>query len=73
VLDRVPELRARAADAGRDVRVLLMGVPADAHELERCREAGVVRGVHWVPSANRPRVERALEHFEDAVAELNGE
>jgi probable F420-dependent oxidoreductase len=29
VLDRIPELRARAADAGRDIRVLMMGVPAD--------------------------------------------
>ncbi|MEA2154500.1 MAG: hypothetical protein QOE11_640 [Solirubrobacteraceae bacterium] len=73
VLDRIPELRARAADAGRDVRVLMMGVPADAHELERCREAGVARVVHWVPSAARGRVERALEAFEDAYAEINGE
>jgi alkanesulfonate monooxygenase SsuD/methylene tetrahydromethanopterin reductase-like flavin-dependent oxidoreductase (luciferase family) len=73
VLDRIPELRARAADAGRDIRVLLMGVPADPHELERCRQAGVVRGVHWLPSANRGRVERAMERFEDAFAEINGE
>jgi probable F420-dependent oxidoreductase len=73
VLDRIPELRSRAADAGRDIRVLMMGVPADAHVLERCREAGVVRGVHWLPSANRSRVERALERFEDAFAEINGE
>jgi probable F420-dependent oxidoreductase len=73
VLDRIPELQARAADAGRDIRVLLMGVPADPHELERCRQAGVVRGVHWLPSANRGRVERAMERFEDAFAEINGE
>lgn len=73
VLDRVPELRSRAADAGRDVPVLMMGVPADPHELERCRQAGVTRVVHWLPSANRGPVERALERFEDASAELNGE
>jgi hypothetical protein len=29
--------------------------------------------VHWLPSANRGRVERALERFEDAFAGLNGE
>jgi hypothetical protein len=73
VLDRIPELRSRAADAGRDIRVLMMGVPADPHVLERCRQAGVVRSVHWLPSANRGRVERALERFEDAFAEINGE
>jgi probable F420-dependent oxidoreductase len=73
VLDRIPELRSRAAEAGRDVRVLMMGVPAQAHELERCQEAGVTRVVHWLPSANRGPVERALERFEDAFAELNGE
>jgi hypothetical protein len=32
-----------------------------------------VRGVHWLPSANRGRVERAMERFEDAFAEINGE
>jgi alkanesulfonate monooxygenase SsuD/methylene tetrahydromethanopterin reductase-like flavin-dependent oxidoreductase (luciferase family) len=73
VLDRIPELRSRAAEAGRDVRVLMMSVPADPHELERCRQAGVARVVHWLPSANRGPVERALERFEDAFAEVNGE
>jgi probable F420-dependent oxidoreductase len=73
VLDRIPELRRRAAEAGRTIPVLAMGVPADVRELERCRDAGVTRAVHWVPSAHRRRVERALERFEDAFAELNGE
>jgi probable F420-dependent oxidoreductase len=73
VLDRIPELRTRAADAGRDVPVLMMGVPADPHELERCQQAGVARAVHWLPSANRGPVERALERFENAFAEVNGE
>jgi hypothetical protein len=73
VLERIPELRSRAADAGREIRVLMMGAPADPYVLERCREAGVVRVVHWLPSANRGRVEPALERFEDAFAEINGE
>ena len=73
VLERIPELRAKAADAGRDVRVVVMGVPADPNVLHRCREAGVSRVAHWLPSANRGRVEHALEQFEDAFAQINGE
>jgi probable F420-dependent oxidoreductase len=72
VLGRIPELRRRAAEAGRDIPVYAMGVPADARELERCREAGVARVVHWLPSSPGGPVERALERFEEAVAELNG-
>ena len=73
VLERIPELRARAEEAGRDIPVIVIGVPADAAVLERCRDAGVVRAAHWVPSGQRGRVEQALERFEAAVAELNGE
>lgn len=72
VLERIPELRARAAEAGREIPVYLMGVPADAAALERCREAGVARAVHWLPSANRGVVEPALERWERAFAEING-
>ena len=70
VLGRIPELRERA---GRDVPVVLMSAPADARKLEQCRDAGVQRVVHWVPSAGRSRIEQALERWEAAVAELNGE
>ncbi|MEA2393799.1 MAG: hypothetical protein QOJ82_1690 [Solirubrobacteraceae bacterium] len=72
VLDRIPELRRRAEEAGRSIPVQLMGVPADARELERCEQAGITRGVFWVPSANRAVVERALERFAAAVAALQG-
>lgn len=70
VLERIPQLRSKA---GRDVRVVVMGVPADPRVLEACRDAGVARVVHWLPSAHRGRVERALERFEDAYAQINGE
>jgi hypothetical protein len=50
-----------------------MSAPSDASTLERMRDAGVQRVVHWVPSAGRAIVERDLERFETAVAELNGE
>jgi probable F420-dependent oxidoreductase len=72
VLDRIPELRARADEAGRSIPVYAMGVPADVATLERCRDAGVARVVHWLPSANRSVVERALERWEAAFAELVG-
>jgi len=72
VLERIPELRARAEEAGREIPVYVMGVPADAAALERCREAGVARAVHWLPSANRGVVEPALERWERAFAEING-
>src|SRR3712207_1381148 len=53
VLERIPELRDRAAEAGRDIPVYVMSAPSDARELERMRDAGVQRVVHWVPSAGR--------------------
>jgi probable F420-dependent oxidoreductase len=73
VLERIPELRARAEAAGREIPVFVMGVPADARELERCERAGVQRAVHWLPAAGLGPVEGALERFEAAVAELHGE
>jgi hypothetical protein len=48
-------------------------VPADPAVLAELEGLGVVRGVHWLPSVHRGPLERALERFEDAVAELHGE
>ncbi len=73
VLDRIPALRERAAEAGRTIPVYVMSAPADAAKLAAMAEAGVERVVHWVPSAGRSVIERDLERFETAVAELNGE
>jgi probable F420-dependent oxidoreductase len=73
VIERAAELRERAAEAGREIPVLAMGVPADPAVLERLEEAGVVRAVRWLPSAARGPIERELERFESAIAELHGE
>ena len=70
VLDRVAELRSRA---DRPVGLMVMGVPADARVLEEYAAAGFRRAVHWLPSAPRGPVERALDRFEAAVAEFRGE
>jgi probable F420-dependent oxidoreductase len=70
VLDRAKELRARA---DRPVGLTVMGVPADPKVLEAYAAAGFERAVHWLPSAPRGPVERALDAFETAVAEFQGE
>jgi probable F420-dependent oxidoreductase len=70
VVDRARELHRRAE---RPIDVMAMGVPADPKVLEELESAGLRRVVHWLPSANRGTVERALERFEGAVAELHGE
>jgi alkanesulfonate monooxygenase SsuD/methylene tetrahydromethanopterin reductase-like flavin-dependent oxidoreductase (luciferase family) len=72
-LERIDELRARAAEAGREVPVDVIGVPPDASVLERYEAAGVRRVTMWAPSAGRGVVEGALEAFERAVAQVHGE
>ncbi len=70
VLERVRELRQRAQ---RPIDFMVMGAPADARVLETLREAGCRRAVHWLPSAGRVVVERALAGWESAIAEFAGE
>ena len=70
ILERAAELRSRA---GRPVDLMVMGVPADARALEAYAAAGFRRAVHWLPSAPRGPVERALDRYEAAIAELYGE
>jgi probable F420-dependent oxidoreductase len=70
LLDRVQELRARA---DRPIAIEAMGVPAEAAALEPLLKAGFRRVLHWIPSGNQSVVEAALERWESAIAELNGE
>ncbi len=70
VLARADELRARAE---RPVEVHMIGVAADPADLEQVRAAGARRAVHWLPAGGRSVVERALERWERAIAEHNGE
>ncbi len=71
------DLAARArelwARADRPIDVIVMGAPAKAAVLDELQKAGVRRVVRWIPSATQGPVERALERWEDAIAELNGE
>jgi probable F420-dependent oxidoreductase len=70
LVERWEQLRARAE---RSLDLIVMGVPARAEVLEQLQQAGCRRVVRWIPSAGRARVERALEHWESAIAELTGE
>ena len=70
IVERGIELRERA---DRPIALMVMGVPAAATVLERFAEAGFDRAVHWVPAAARGPIERELERWEAAVAELHGE
>jgi probable F420-dependent oxidoreductase len=70
IVERAIELRERA---DRPIALMVMGIPADATVLERFAVAGFDRAVHWVPAAARGPIERELERWEAAVAELHGE
>jgi probable F420-dependent oxidoreductase len=70
LLARARELWARA---DRPIEVIVMGAPAKAAVLDEFAKAGVRRVVRWIPSATLGPVERALDRWEDAIAELNGE
>ncbi|HEX7354462.1 MAG TPA: LLM class F420-dependent oxidoreductase [Mycobacteriales bacterium] len=70
ILDRAEELRGRA---DRPIDLMVMSVPADARVLEQFADAGFRRVVHWLPSARRGPIERALDAYESAIADLHGE
>jgi probable F420-dependent oxidoreductase len=70
LLARARELWARAE---RPIEVMVMGAPAKPKVLDEFEQAGVRRVVRWLPSAGLAPVERALERWEDAIAELHGE
>ena len=69
ILQRARDLLARAE---RPVEVHMLGVPADAGEIERVYEAGARRAVHWLRSGSRSVVEPELERWEAAIADFNG-
>jgi probable F420-dependent oxidoreductase len=68
--ERARELTSRA---DRPIDLMVMGVPAEASALDELQKIGCRRVVHWLPSGGRGPVERALERWESAIAELTGE
>ncbi|HEY6758510.1 MAG TPA: LLM class flavin-dependent oxidoreductase, partial [Baekduia sp.] len=66
---RAAELTARA---DRPIGLVTVGVPADPRVLERLRDAGFSRAMHWLPSATRSVIERQLDLWESAIADAAG-
>jgi probable F420-dependent oxidoreductase len=74
VLQRAAELRSRAADLGKSVKVYVMlSARFDPRVLESLEAAGIERAMLWLPSAGPDRIERAMDAFEAALADLRGE
>jgi probable F420-dependent oxidoreductase len=69
LLERLGELAARAEEAGRPpVPVTIMGLMRDPARIERLEQAGVHRGVFWVPSVAE-EVEPAMDRYAALVRE----
>jgi probable F420-dependent oxidoreductase len=67
---RIGELRSRA---DRYLQVQVLSVPPDPKALEQLADAGVDRASMWLPSGPWSRIERRLEKWEAAIAEMTGE
>ena len=70
IVERARELWGKA---DRPIDLMVMGVPADPTVFEALERAGCRRAVHWLPSSSLPRVERELETWGSAIADLAGE
>jgi probable F420-dependent oxidoreductase len=70
VLGRAEQLRARA---DRPIDLMVMGIPADPNAIEAYEKAGFRRVLHWLPSAGRSVVERAMERYEAAIHQVHGD
>jgi probable F420-dependent oxidoreductase len=64
--DRIAELERLAAEAGRErIPVTFFAVKPDADGLKRFAEAGVDRGLFFLPPASREELEPALDHYSE--------
>ena len=71
VLTSLPDLKARAARAGRDMKTISVSVysaPPEQPALDRCREAGVTRVILRLPSEPRDGVLPLLDQFAKLIA-----
>jgi probable F420-dependent oxidoreductase len=70
---RIQELRRRADELGRPpIPVTVVGMMRDPQRIERLGQAGVHRGVFWLPPDGRDEVERAFDKYVAAVREYRG-
>jgi probable F420-dependent oxidoreductase len=67
---RIEELQRRAAEAGRsEIPVTVVGLMRDPARIERLEQAGVHRGIFWLPADGPDKVEQAFEKYVAAVHE----
>ena len=72
LLERVQELRARAAEVGREIPVTFNALRPDPAKLAVCIEAGIDRGVFWLPQGDAGAIEAALDRIAGAVDAARG-
>jgi probable F420-dependent oxidoreductase len=65
---RISELQRRADDAGRrPIPVTVVGMMRDPWRIERLEQAGVTRGIFWLPPDGPGEVERAFDKYVAAI------
>jgi probable F420-dependent oxidoreductase len=69
LLERMRELRRRAAEAGRDVAITAFGAKRDPALIERYEEAGATRCVFWLRPEGRDETERRMDRIAEAFGE----
>jgi probable F420-dependent oxidoreductase len=73
ILDRLPELRRMAADAGRDpekFEVSIFGLGPNPTDAAKARDAGVTRGVFGLPPEPADKVLPLLDRYASLVQSL---
>jgi probable F420-dependent oxidoreductase len=69
IIPRFEELGRRAAEAGRRIPITVAGMMRDPARIERFEQAGVHRGLFWLPATNRDEVQAAVEKYTAAAEE----
>jgi probable F420-dependent oxidoreductase len=67
IIPRFEELGRRAAEVGRNVPITVAGLMRDPARIERFEQAGVHRGLFWLPSTDADAVEAALDKYAAAA------
>jgi alkanesulfonate monooxygenase SsuD/methylene tetrahydromethanopterin reductase-like flavin-dependent oxidoreductase (luciferase family) len=71
IIEKIPELRRRAEEAGRDpVPVTVYAVPGDREAVERLTEAGVERVLFDLPTLPAEATHRKLDEFAAIAASV---
>jgi probable F420-dependent oxidoreductase len=67
IIPRFEELRRRASEVGREIPITVAGMMRDPQRIERFEQAGVHRGLFWLPSTSPEEVEAAMDRYVQAA------